>query len=109
PLSGAASTVAAAGTAVSPVSSSLGGRSSAPSGAVAASSTIPVEIMAFEASRVPEIVRAVSFLGGHQTSYSFGQTGGVRAELSKSVIEKRSEEHTSELQSLAYLVCRLLL
>src|SRR2546423_7526366 len=24
-------------------------------------------------------------------------------------IEKRSEEHTSELQSLAYLVCRLLL
>src|SRR2546425_8716405 len=25
------------------------------------------------------------------------------------VIEKRSEEHTSELQSLAYLVCRLLL
>src|SRR5213076_2588103 len=42
-LSGAASTVAAAGTAVSPVSSSLGGRSSAPSGAVAASSTIPVD------------------------------------------------------------------
>src|SRR2546423_11896757 len=25
------------------------------------------------------------------------------------VIEERSEEHTSELQSLAYLVCRLLL
>ena len=24
-------------------------------------------------------------------------------------IDKRSEEHTSELQSLAYLVCRLLL
>src|SRR2546423_4864014 len=30
--------------------------------------------------------------------------GGVRA-----VKEARSEEHTSELQSLAYLVCRLLL
>src|SRR3989441_9313508 len=27
----------------------------------------------------------------------------------KNVGEKRSEEHTSELQSLAYLVCRLLL
>src|SRR2546425_6159467 len=26
-----------------------------------------------------------------------------------SLLEKRSEEHTSELQSLAYLVCRLLL
>src|SRR2546425_3734751 len=31
-----------------------------------------------------------------------GQGGGCRA-------EQRSEEHTSELQSLAYLVCRLLL
>src|SRR2546423_14395176 len=30
---------------------------------------------------------------------------GVRAELQR----QRSEEHTSELQSLAYLVCRLLL
>src|SRR6184192_717872 len=87
-LNSAASTVTAAGKSVSPVSSSLGGRSSAPSGAEAASATIPVEIMAFEPSGVPEIVRAVSFLGGHQTSYSFGQTGGVRAELSKSVIEK---------------------
>src|SRR2546425_8650219 len=30
-------------------------------------------------------------------------------ELSGKVIVSRSEEHTSELQSLAYLVCRLLL
>src|SRR2546425_3192779 len=29
--------------------------------------------------------------------------------LSRKSIGKRSEEHTSELQSLAYLVCRLLL
>src|SRR2546425_5673205 len=28
---------------------------------------------------------------------------------SRSLFEERSEEHTSELQSLAYLVCRLLL
>src|ERR1041384_7409364 len=30
-------------------------------------------------------------------------------ETEKSIVEHRSEEHTSELQSLAYLVCRLLL
>src|SRR2546425_5605903 len=34
------------------------------------------------------------------------QVEGVRSEV---VDERRSEEHTSELQSLAYLVCRLLL
>src|SRR2546425_6455904 len=31
------------------------------------------------------------------------------AERIERAVEKRSEEHTSELQSLAYLVCRLLL
>src|SRR5687767_15295403 len=46
------------------------------------------------------------------TNQSVAMTGGSltvaagRADLS---ITKRSEEHTSELQSLAYLVCRLLL
>src|SRR5205823_7205358 len=30
-------------------------------------------------------------------------------EIDQPDLEKRSEEHTSELQSLAYLVCRLLL
>src|SRR5687767_15688102 len=34
---------------------------------------------------------------------------GVRNTRSSSSASKRSEEHTSELQSLAYLVCRLLL
>src|SRR2546425_7942060 len=43
-----------------------------------------------------------------------GAAGGVLAkELSSNgfrvVVLERSEEHTSELQSLAYLVCRLLL
>src|SRR2546425_1292077 len=33
----------------------------------------------------------------------------VKAESFKDLYDKRSEEHTSELQSLAYLVCRLLL
>src|SRR2546425_8374368 len=44
----------------------------------------------------------------HMTgSYRFGMDGpkGQRVED----VGKRSEEHTSELQSLAYLVCRLLL
>src|SRR2546425_5966133 len=34
---------------------------------------------------------------------------GVTAHLITNLFERRSEEHTSELQSLAYLVCRLLL
>src|SRR2546425_4641486 len=34
---------------------------------------------------------------------------GQRARLAHFVVAHRSEEHTSELQSLAYLVCRLLL
>src|SRR5205823_9559161 len=44
----------------------------------------------------------------------FGNTqlaiGGARPEMTGYLLEgTRSEEHTSELQSLAYLVCRLLL
>src|SRR2546425_2471444 len=35
--------------------------------------------------------------------------GGDRARASAGRSRRRSEEHTSELQSLAYLVCRLLL
>src|SRR2546425_3193962 len=36
--------------------------------------------------------------------------GAVTADkLAKGAVQARSEEHTSELQSLAYLVCRLLL
>src|SRR2546425_8120551 len=33
----------------------------------------------------------------------------LRAEVNSASLRQRSEEHTSELQSLAYLVCRLLL
>src|SRR3989441_7732875 len=35
-------------------------------------------------------------------------SGGITGTTSR-IIQSRSEEHTSELQSLAYLVCRLLL
>src|SRR5687767_15641395 len=45
-----------------------------------------------------------------------GHPGGITGTLYEDLLEKRpafvverSEEHTSELQSLAYLVCRLLL
>src|SRR2546425_12358278 len=45
----------------------------------------------------------VSYRSGYRTPIEFvGQNGVLRA-------DDRSEEHTSELQSLAYLVCRLLL
>src|SRR5205823_12133949 len=38
-----------------------------------------------------------------------GRTGGhVEGDVLRAVAAGRSEEHTSELQSLAYLVCRLL-
>src|SRR5687767_15724799 len=38
-----------------------------------------------------------------------GRTGSVMPDVCPSHLRQRSEEHTSELQSLAYLVCRLLL
>src|SRR2546425_7142767 len=38
-----------------------------------------------------------------------GSGGGAYETSSRRLIDARSEEHTSELQSLAYLVCRLLL
>src|SRR2546425_9358385 len=44
-------------------------------------------------------------LGGH---FVQGHVDGV-GRVTRLVPEDRSEEHTSELQSLAYLVCRLLL
>src|SRR2546425_4336465 len=39
----------------------------------------------------------------------FTPPGAARPEHPAGGLTKRSEEHTSELQSLAYLVCRLLL
>src|SRR2546425_4030047 len=39
----------------------------------------------------------------------FGFSAGACASVSPDDRTRRSEEHTSELQSLAYLVCRLLL
>src|SRR2546425_9191063 len=42
---------------------------------------------------------------GHQLGGLFDEFNQIKFD----VLKRRSEEHTSELQSLAYLVCRLLL
>src|SRR2546425_2194216 len=53
------------------------------------------------------------FLGQNVRKYKTGKRHKLLIKPSKknvaAFLEKRSEEHTSELQSLAYLVCRLLL
>src|SRR2546425_8450440 len=43
------------------------------------------------------------------TSWSRARLAAATAETQTPPTQRRSEEHTSELQSLAYLVCRLLL
>src|SRR5437763_13673758 len=51
-------------------------------------------------SEVEELIRSTGFYKNKAKSL---------VECAKSIVEKRSEEHTSELQSPMYLVCRLLL
>src|SRR3989441_10622713 len=55
---------------------------------------------------LPDAVRQV---GGDRAPRDDARPAGGRPLLLKRGIAHRSEEHTSELQSLAYLVCRLLL
>src|SRR2546425_6971427 len=51
-----------------------------------------------------------AFTGETALAAEGGELGGrLAAEAEPIFEEERSEEHTSELQSLAYLVCRLLL
>src|SRR2546425_4934517 len=57
-------------------------------------------------------VRAVILDLNHRSGNAVEALRALKADLSTShlhVENDRSEEHTSELQSLAYLVCRLLL
>src|SRR3989441_7339439 len=49
----------------------------------------------------------IAFLANRETMVQ--ATSGGRVDFRRLVDAMRSEEHTSELQSLAYLVCRLLL
>src|SRR2546423_6061895 len=53
------------------------------------------------------LFRSLSILGAHR--YVFQKRLKISGAWWKMENLKRSEEHTSELQSLAYLVCRLLL
>src|SRR3712207_8711037 len=55
----------------------------------------------------PAPARAAGAVGGAQRSFPGG--GGARPGESRARPARRSEEHTSELQSRQYLVCRLLL
>src|SRR2546425_9224423 len=60
--------------------------------------------------QVPIPVSSAMVLGGARTIVSAGDAPLlVQAQSGQGLIYYRSEEHTSELQSLAYLVCRLLL
>src|SRR2546425_4314548 len=52
-------------------------------------------------------VEPVEQRAGHQ--WCRGSGGAARNSQRSPPLVRRSEEHTSELQSLAYLVCRLLL
>src|SRR2546425_3937949 len=59
------------------------------------------------ASPTPASVRRCASRGGTGASYAISRPAARRS--SRRSGARRSEEHTSELQSLAYLVCRLLL
>src|SRR5688500_19090384 len=63
--------------------------------------SVPVDIEAIEAS----VKKTGRCLIVHEAT----RTSGFGAELAALVQERRSEEHTSELQSPCNLVCRLLL
>src|SRR3989441_5897539 len=59
-------------------------------------------------SGVPFACTLLAILGVHEFGHYF-TARHYRAQVSLPFFIPRSEEHTSELQSLAYLVCRLLL
>src|SRR5205823_14227972 len=54
-----------------------------------------------------DIARDAAYVFQHPDRQLFART--VLEEVAFGPLQMRSEEHTSELQSLAYLVCRLLL
>src|SRR3712207_8786329 len=56
-----------------------------------------------------DLVLALDVLGGLEQLLGDGLDGLLDAALERDRVGARSEEHTSELQSRQYLVCRLLL
>src|SRR3989441_9774945 len=57
----------------------------------------------------PIAVRRIDHYDGERVTYHYRSHRTDRMEHETVDVATRSEEHTSELQSLAYLVCRLLL
>src|SRR2546425_7132429 len=63
-------------------------------------------------SRLPALLIAEKYRGIYQrilARIDDAERAALTALLQTNADQERSEEHTSELQSLAYLVCRLLL
>src|SRR2546425_8364550 len=58
--------------------------------------------------RKPDFSMAIR-LCGSSTTHTWLLSRSASAQIRQGSVSVRSEEHTSELQSLAYLVCRLLL
>src|ERR1035441_2033568 len=56
-----------------------------------------------------ELALSASLLDGNRNEERCLKPAGAKREARQSFAESRSEEHTSELQSLRHLVCRLLL
>src|SRR3712207_8340160 len=65
----------------------------------------------FRSPRLDEVARAFADMVDLKSPYTHGHSSGVArlAEAAAADLGLRSEEHTSELQSRQYLVCRLLL
>src|SRR2546423_8641753 len=59
--------------------------------------------------RADQVARGQNLLVGDRLADRPAETLRPRRAIRKAITDERSEEHTSELQSLAYLVCRLLL
>src|SRR5687767_15678224 len=68
-----------------------------------------VHEVALHEAGVLELVDEEDFDVGSRERRDVGVVAKAVARETQEVGEARSEEHTSELQSLAYLVCRLLL
>src|ERR1035437_4739813 len=61
------------------------------------------------AVRLREVGDVVADAAKAEASFSTRIPGSIRVRVSGFAVKIRSEEHTSELQSRQYLVCRLLL
>src|SRR5687767_15488050 len=70
---------------------------------------LPIWLVCCPADRRAATLRGATERGGERLRHDRVDGVGDRARSREAYLGLRSEEHTSELQSLAYLVCRLLL